>query len=70
MDWAISSRVEATGRLCSARYVTETDFHAALKDIFSDIRNRFVSAELPGGRVIDEDAARELVGAPHGASWQ
>ena len=70
MDWVISSRDEATGRVRAARYATETSFHAALKDIFSDIQNRFVSAELPDGTVLDEDAARELVGAPHGASWQ
>ncbi len=70
MDWVISSRDEATGHERAAHYATETSFHAALKDMFSDIRSRFLSAELPDGRVLDEDAARELVGAPHGRSWQ
>jgi hypothetical protein len=70
MDWVISSTEEATGRVRETHFATETSFHAALKDMFSDVGTRFLSAELPGGRVLDEDAARELVGAPHGSSWQ
>jgi hypothetical protein len=70
MDWIISSQDEATGRVRATHYATETSFHAALKDMFSDIRSRFLLAELPDGSILDEDAARELVGAPHGSSWQ
>jgi hypothetical protein len=70
MDWVISSQDEATGRISETRYTTETSFHAALRDMFSDIKKRFLAAELADGRVLDEDAARELVGAPHGSSWE
>lgn len=70
MDWVISSREEATGRVSATHYATETGFQAALKDMFSDLRCRFLSAELPDGSVLDEDTARELVGAPHESSWQ
>ena len=70
MDWVIVSQEEATGLGRAKHYATETSFQAALKDMFSDIGNRFLSAELPDGTVLDEDAARELVGAPHGSTWQ
>jgi hypothetical protein len=69
MDWMISSQDEATGRISETRYATETSFHAALRDIFSDITKRFLTAEQADGKVLDEDEARELVGAPHGSSW-
>ncbi len=39
MDWVISSQDEATGRVGETRYTTETSFHAALRDMFSDIKN-------------------------------
>jgi len=70
MDWVISTQNVATGLVRAKHYATETSFHAALKDMFSGIGNRFLSAGLPDGRLLDEDAARELVGAPHGSSWQ
>jgi hypothetical protein len=70
MDWVISSRNEGTGRISEIRYTTEARFRAALEDMFSDIRRRFLSAALPDGGALDEDAARELVGAPHGSSWE
>jgi hypothetical protein len=38
--------------------------------MFSDIQKRFLAAELADGMVLDEDAARELVGAPHGSSLE
>ena len=70
MDWVISSHDEATGRISETWYTTETSFHAALGDMFSDIKKRFLAAELTDGKVLDEDAAHELVGAPHGSSWE
>ena len=70
MDWVISSQDEATGRISETRYTTEASFHAALEDLFSDIRKRVLAAELPDGRSLDEQAARALVGAPHGSSWE
>jgi hypothetical protein len=70
MDWVISSENESTGRVTETRYKTEASFSAALQDMFSDVRNRFLSATLSDGRVLDEDAAREWVGAPHGSSWE
>ena len=70
MDWVISSQDEATGRVSETRYATEARFHAALRDMFSDIKKRFITAMLADGKVLDEDAARELVGAPHGSSWE
>ena len=69
-DWVISSQNEGTGRVSETRYTAEATFRAALEDMFSDIRRRFLSAGLPDGGVLDEDAARELVGAPHGSSWE
>ena len=69
MYWVISSQDEATGRISETRYTTEASFRAVLEDMFSDIQKRFLSAELSDGRVLDEEAARELVGAPHGSSW-
>ena len=69
-DWVISSQDEATGRISETHYATETSFYGALKDMFSDIRKRFLAAVLADGRILDEDAARELVGAPHGSSWE
>jgi hypothetical protein len=69
MEWIVSSQDEATGRISETRYTTEASFHAALRDMFSDIKNRFLTAELADGKVLDEDSARELVGAPHGSSW-
>ena len=70
MDWVISSQDEATGSMSETRYITETSFQAALRDMFSDSKKRFLAAELADGKVLDEDAARELVGAPHGSSWE
>ncbi len=70
MDWVISCTDEATGNVRATHHANEASFRAALIDVFSDIRSRFLSAQLPDGAVLDEDAARELVGAPHGSSWQ
>ena len=70
MDWVISSQDELTGRISETRYTTEASFRAALQDMFSDIRNQFLFAGLSDGQVLDEDAARELIGAPHGSSWE
>ena len=70
MDWVISIQDEATGRISETRYTTEDSFRAALEDMFSDIQKRFLAAELADGKVLDEDAARELVGAPDGSSWE
>ena len=69
MDWVISSQDETTGRVEEIRYTTEKGFRAALEDMFQDIHKRFTSAKLPDGQVLDESAARALVGAPFGSSW-
>jgi hypothetical protein len=57
MDWLIPSQDEATGRISETRYTTETSFHAALRDMFSDIKKRFLAAELSRLRQLDQRIA-------------
>lgn len=56
MDWIIRSKDGIT------HYTTEDDFRAALRDLFSDPKEQFISATLPDGTVLDEAEAKELAG--------
>jgi hypothetical protein len=62
MDWIIRSKDGIT------HYTTEDDFRAALRDLFSDPKEQFISATLPDGKVIDEAAAKALIGFTIGES--
>ena len=56
MDWIIRSKDGIT------HYTTEDDFRAALRDLFSDPKEQFISATLPDGKVLDEAAAMAWLG--------
>jgi hypothetical protein len=56
MDWIIRSKDGIT------HYTTDDDFRAALRDLFSDPKEQFISATLPDGTVLDEAEAKELAG--------
>jgi hypothetical protein len=62
MDWIIQSKDGIT------HYTTEDDFRAALRDLFSDPKEQFISATLPDGTVLDEAEAKELAGFTIGES--
>jgi hypothetical protein len=62
MKWIIKSRDEVTGGFIESHYTTEDDFLAALKDLFGDPKQRFISATLPDGKALDEAAAKILAG--------
>ena len=60
MDWIIQSK---DGTISEIRhYTTEDDFRAALRDLFGDPKEQFISATLPDGTVLDEAEAKELAG--------
>jgi hypothetical protein len=63
MAWSIESKDGTTP------YTTEDGFIAALRDLFGDPKEqRFISATLPDGKVIDEAAAKALIGFTIGES--
>jgi hypothetical protein len=63
MVWTIKSKDGTTP------YTTENGFIAALRDLFGDPKEqRFISANLPDGKVLDEAAAKALIGFTIGES--
>ena len=56
MVWIIQSKDGNT------RHTTYDGFLVALRDLFSDPKKQFISATLDDGTVLDEAAARKLVG--------
>jgi hypothetical protein len=68
MDWIIQSKDESSGRTGDNHYTTEAGFLAALRDLFSNPRKQFINATLPDGTILDEAAARKLVGFAIGES--
>ena len=56
MDWSIQTKDGTT------RYPTYDVFLDALRDLFIDPSQQFISATLDDGTVLDEAAARKLIG--------
>jgi hypothetical protein len=56
MDWTIQSKDGATD------HTSYDGFLVALRDLFNDPEKQFVSATLSGGTVLDEAAAKALLG--------
>jgi hypothetical protein len=56
MDWIIQSKDGTT------HHTTYDGFLVALRDLFADPEKQFVSATLSGGTVLDEAAAKALLG--------
>ena len=56
MDWSIQTKDGPT------RYPTYDRFLAALRALFGDPSQQFISATLDDGTVLDEAAARKLIG--------
>jgi hypothetical protein len=60
MDWIIQSK---DGSISEITHQTTYDgFLVALRNLFSDPKKQFVSATLSGGAVLDEAAAKALLG--------
>ena len=56
MDWIIQSQDGTT------HHTSYDGFLVALRDLFNDPEKQFVSATLSGGTVLDEAAAKALLG--------
>ena len=56
MDWSIQTKDGTT------KHPTYDRFLAALRAIFSDPTQQFISATLDDGTVLDEAAAKKLIG--------
>ena len=56
MDWIIQSKDGTT------RYPTYNRFFAALRALFNDPTQQFISATLDDGTVLDKAAAKKLIG--------
>jgi hypothetical protein len=66
MNWIIQSKDRSITDI--KYYATEDAFRAALKRLFSDPKEQFISATLPDGTVLDEAEAKELAGFTIGES--
>jgi len=65
MEWVIKSRDLGNGREGIARYSTEASFLVSLQDLLHPTSKiEFVSATLPTGKVLEEMAARVMIGQP------
>jgi hypothetical protein len=60
MDWIIQSKDRNISDI--THHTTYDGFLVALRDLFSDPKKQFVSATLSGGTVLDEAAAKALLG--------
>jgi hypothetical protein len=56
LDWIIQSKDGSISEI--KYYTTEDGFLAALRDLFSDPKRKFISTTLPDGKVLDEVAAK------------
>jgi hypothetical protein len=63
MDWIVTSR--DNGLESDVTYTTEQSFIASLQDLLRPAsEKKFVSAMLPTGKVLEETAARVIIGQP------
>jgi hypothetical protein len=60
MDWIIQSKDGSISDI--THHTTYDGFLVALRDLFSNPKKQFVSATLSGGTVLDEAAAKALLG--------